>query len=75
MLVVTHNETTYNQLALIWGINAKLCEKGGVFREDIDWLIEESEKEDKLAKGDKVLLILGRTPDEEQMQLIGIKQV
>ena len=75
MLVVTHNEKTYHQLSLVWGIQVKLYEKGEVFREDIDWLIEDAKSRGILASGDKVVLILGRTPDGEQMQLIGIKTV
>ncbi|EKE18886.1 MAG: hypothetical protein ACD_9C00205G0001 [uncultured bacterium] len=75
MLVVTHNAKTYSQLSLVWGIQAKLYEKGEVFREDIDWLIEDAKSSGILAKGDKVVLILGRTPDGEHMQLIGIKEI
>ncbi|MDD5396600.1 MAG: pyruvate kinase [Candidatus Moranbacteria bacterium] len=75
ILVVTHNEKTYNQLSLVWGIQAKLYDKGGVFREDVDWLIEEAKKNGTLLSGDKIVLILGRTPDGEQMQLIGIKEI
>ncbi|HEX8974062.1 MAG TPA: pyruvate kinase [Patescibacteria group bacterium] len=75
LLVVTHNKKTYFQLALVWGIQAKLYERGEVFREDIDWLIGEAKKEGKLAEGDKVVLVLGRTPDGEHMRLIGIKEV
>jgi pyruvate kinase len=75
MLVVTHNKKTANQLSLVWGIEAKLYEKGEVFREDIDWLIEDAKKQNILATGDKIVLILGRTPDGEQMRLIGIKEV
>ncbi|NTW26753.1 MAG: pyruvate kinase [Candidatus Moranbacteria bacterium] len=75
MLVVTHNKKTYQQLALVWGIEAKLYERGEVFREDIDWLIEDAKKQNIIAKGDKVILILGRTPDGEHIRLIGIKEV
>jgi pyruvate kinase len=75
MLVVTHNEKTYHQLALVWGIQAKLYERGEVFREDIDWLISDAKNNGLIASGDKVVLILGRTPDGEQMQLVGMKEV
>ena len=75
MLVVTHNKKTYHQLSLVWGINAKFYERGEVFREDIDWLIEDAKKNGVLATGDKVVLILGRTPDGEHIQLVGIKEI
>lgn len=75
MFVVTDNKKTCNQLALVWGIQAKLHNRGGVFREDIDWMIEDAKKSNLLAAGDKVVLVLGRTPDGEQMRLIGIKEI
>ncbi|EKE20295.1 MAG: hypothetical protein ACD_8C00022G0001 [uncultured bacterium] len=75
MLVVTHNKKTCNQLSLVWGIEAKLYNRGEVFREDIDWRIEDAKKNGILSAGDKVVLVLGRTPDGEHMQLIGIKEV
>ncbi|EKD46488.1 MAG: hypothetical protein ACD_67C00218G0001 [uncultured bacterium] len=74
MLVVTHDEKTYNQLSLVWGVDAKLYSKGGVFREDIDWIIEDAKKNGVIAKGDKVVLILGVTPEGEHMRMIGIKE-
>lgn len=75
MLVVSDSQKTCNQLSLVWGIQAKLHDRGGVFREDIDWLIEDAKKEGMLVKGDKVVLILGRTPDGEHIRLIGIKEI
>ncbi len=75
MLVVTHNKKTFYQLSLVWGIQAKLYDRGEVFREDIDWLIEDAKQNGVLASGDKVVLILGRTPDGEHMQLVGIKEI
>lgn len=75
MLVVTHNKKTYNQLALVWGIQANFYEKGGVFREDIDWLIEKAKQEKKVAEGDKAVLVLGQTPDGEHMRLVGLKTI
>lgn len=75
MLVVTHNKKTYNQLSLVWGVEASLFEKGGVFREDIDWLIEKAQKEALIASGEKAVLVLGRTPDGEHMRLIGLKTI
>lgn len=73
--VVTDNKKTYNQLALAWGVQVKLYEKGGVFREDIDWLVEEAKKDGILSEGDKVVLIMGRMPSGEKMRLIGMKTV
>ena len=75
ILVVTNNKKTYNQLALVWGVKSKLYEKGGVFREDIDWLIEDAKKKGILSSGDKAVLIMGRVPDEEKIRFVGMKEI
>lgn len=75
LLVVTNNKKTYNQMALAWGVQAKLYDKGGVFREDIDWRVEEAKKEGILASGDKVVLIMGRPETEEKIRFVGMKEI
>lgn len=75
LLVVTNNKKTYNQLALAWGVQSKICEKGGVFREDIDWLIEDSKKNGILSEGDNVVLVMGQAADGEKIRLIGMKEI
>lgn len=73
---VTNNKTTYDQLALVWGVESFLYEKGGVFREDFDWMIEKLKAEGKkLANGDKVVIVMGQVADGEKMRLIGIKEL
>jgi len=74
ILVVTNNNKTYNQLALVWGVEVQKFDKGGVFREDIDWLMEKSKENNQLNKGDKVVLIMGRV-DGEKIRLIGVKEI
>lgn len=75
LLVVTNNKKTYNQMALAWGVEAKLYDKGGVFREDIDWRVEQAKKEGKLATGEKIVLIMGRPETEEKIRIVGMKEV
>lgn len=75
ILVVTDNQKTYNQLALVWGVQAKLHAKGEVFREDIDWLIEDAKENKILSSGDTVALIMGRMPNGEKIRLIGMKKI
>ncbi len=75
LLVVTNNKKTYNQLALAWGVRAKLYEKGGVFREDIDWRTEQAKKDGILSDGDKVVLIMGRPENEEKIRFVGMKEL
>jgi pyruvate kinase len=75
MYAVTDNKLTYDQLSLVWGIESFLYEKGGVFREDIDWLVDSLKTKGKLAVGDKVVVIMGQVSGEENMRLIGIKEI
>ncbi|EKE25111.1 MAG: hypothetical protein ACD_5C00290G0002 [uncultured bacterium] len=75
LLVVTNNKKTYNQMALAWGVQAKLYDKGEVFREDIDWRLEEAKKEGILANGDKIVLIMGRPETEEKIRFVGMKEL
>jgi len=75
LFVVTHNEKTYNQLALVWGVRAQLFEKGGVFREDVDWLLNRMKEMDEVEKGDEVVVIMGRMEDDEKMKLLGLKEI
>lgn len=75
LLVVTNNKKTYNQLALVWGVQAKMFERGGVFREDIDWRVEEAKKEGLLSQGEKVVLIMGRPEAEEKIRFVGMKEI
>jgi len=74
LLVVTDNEKTYNQLALVWGVEVRLFDKGGVFREDIDWLLGKAKEMGELNSGDKVVLIMGRV-EGEKIRLIGVKEI
>lgn len=75
MYAVTDNKMTHDQLSLVWGVQPFLYEKGGVFREDIDWLIDHLKENGKLAKGDKIVVIMGQVSGGEKMRLIGIKEI
>lgn len=75
MYAVTDDSRTYAQLALVWGIEPFLYEKGGVFREDVDWLIARLKEQKKLSSGDKIVVIMGQIPGGEKMRLMGIKEV
>jgi pyruvate kinase len=75
ILVVTNNRTTCNQLALVWGVQSNFYETGNVFREDIDWLIENTKRDGVLTEGDNAVLIMGRMADGEKIRLMGMKKI
>lgn len=75
MIVATGNKKTYNQMSLVWGIRAYLC-NGDKEREDfVNFIIEKSVRDGKIQKGDKIVIILGRIPGGEKMRLVGIKEI
>lgn len=75
LFVATNERKTWNQLALVWGVDAYLFEGNN----DLDSFIEELAKrvkgEGKLATGDKVVACLGRHAESETLQLVGVKEV
>lgn len=75
LFVVTDNVKTYHQLSIVWGIEVSMFEKGGVYREDIDWLLEKAKETNELNSGDKVVVIMGKLPDGEKIKLIGVKEI
>ncbi len=74
MLVGTHNLKTYNQMSIVWGARAYLFETDD--REElIEFMIERNKKAGRLAAGDKIVVILGRTPGAKDLALVGIRIV
>ncbi|MFZ3031884.1 MAG: pyruvate kinase [Candidatus Moraniibacteriota bacterium] len=75
ILVATNSRETWNGLALVWGIDAYLFEtsmKGELFAAE---LMAAAKKDGKLEKGDQVVVFHGRTPDQDSIKLVGIKEV
>lgn len=74
VLAATNNRRTWNQLALVWGVDAYLFEGNN----DLDGFIEELAKkaktDKKLLPGDKVVICQGKSRNSE-MQLVGMKEV
>lgn len=75
MIAATNNLKTYNQLSIVWGIRAYLFENGESRENFIDLIIKKTKNDHKLEKGDKVVVILGKTSTGRSMTLIGIKEV
>ena len=76
MIVATNNLKTYNQLSIVWGIRAYLVEDNESSREEfISSIIEKSKKDDKLVKGDNVVVIVGDMLPGKKTALVGIYEV
>ena len=75
IFVVTNNKKTYNQLAIVWGVNVFLFSDETNLEKLIDLLFAELKKNNKVQIGDSVVVILGRIPGGEKMRLVGIRNV
>jgi pyruvate kinase len=74
IIVGTHNFKTYNQMAMLWGARAYYFEKKE--REEmIEDMIAINKNAGRLQAGDKVVVILGKTPGAKDIALIGIRIV
>ncbi|MEI9966418.1 MAG: pyruvate kinase [Candidatus Moraniibacteriota bacterium] len=75
LLVATDSRATYQELALVWGAEPYLFEGKRDYDHFATHLIAQAKKEGKLNPGDQVAVFSGRTPDEETMRLVGIREV
>ena len=75
MFVATNNRNTYNELALVWGIDPYLFEDNQKLDTFIDCLMRETKKDEKLSIGDQVVVFHGRTPDQDTMRLVGTQEI
>lgn len=75
LLVATNSRATYNELSVVWGIDSYLFEGNHSFDVSIERLIKETKKEGKLQSGDQAVVFAGRTPDQDTMRLVGIREI
>ena len=75
ILIITNNQKTYNQLALCWGVDCYFLKKEKDLSKFIDKLVEKAKNDKKLKKGDKIVVIVGRSENGEKIRLIGVKKV
>lgn len=75
ILVATNNRQTWNELSLVWGINPYLFEDDQRLDGFAERLMQEAKEDGTLASGDQVVIFHGRTPDQETLKLVGIREV
>ncbi|PJA87074.1 MAG: pyruvate kinase [Candidatus Moranbacteria bacterium CG_4_9_14_3_um_filter_42_9] len=75
LLVATNNPKTYHQLSIVWGIATYLFQIIDGRGRAIDLALEKAKKEERLAVGDKVVVILGKIPDGKELALVGIRTI
>jgi pyruvate kinase len=75
VLVATNSRQTWNELSLVWGVTPYLFEDGAPINTFTDRLMKKAKEDGKLKHGDPVVIFHGRTPDQETLKLVGIREV
>ncbi len=75
ILVATKSRQTWNELSLVWGVTAFLYEDDTHLDTFTTRTLAEAKETGLLASGDQVVVFHGRTPDEETLKLVGIREV
>jgi pyruvate kinase len=76
IFVMTNNEKTHNQLALVWGANSFVLPDCKDLDELIDKSIETIEKNKLLKKKDRVVIVAGRPHvKKEHMSLVKVEEI
>lgn len=74
LFAATNNRRTWNQLALVWGVDAYLFEGDNGLDTFTDRLAVLAKADGRLVSGDKVVICQGRSQDST-LQLVGMKEV
>lgn len=75
ILVATNDRRTWNELSLVWGVDPYLYEGETDLEGFSGRLMKDAKNEGKLASRDQVVVFHGRTPDQETLKLVGIREV
>jgi len=75
ILVATNSRQTWNELSLVWGVDPYLYEDDTNLNGFDKRLMDDAKEAGKLAVGDQVVIFHGRTPEEETLKLVGIREV
>ncbi|MDP3957763.1 MAG: pyruvate kinase [bacterium] len=75
IFVATNSRQTWNDLSLVWGIDPYLFEGDTKLDTLGKRLMDEVKKDGKLAVGDQVVVFHGRTPNQDTLKLVGIREI
>ena len=75
LLISTSDRRTWQELALVWGVNPYLYEGVTGIEAQKKQLLEDAKANGSLVPGDKITLFIGRTETSENMKLVGIQEV
>ena len=75
IIVATNSRQTWNELSLVWGVTPLLYEDDTKLDTFALRAMAEAKQRGKLFAGDQVVVFHGRTPDQETLKLVGIREV
>lgn len=75
IFVATNERATWRGLSLVWGVDPYLFEGDSALETFIDRLAQETKADGKLSAGDQVVVFHGRTPAEDTLKLVGIREI
>ena len=75
ILIATNNKKTFNQLSLLWGVEGYLFENDKKLDTLVDKMVKEAKNRKRLKKGHTAVVIMGRGPKGEKMQLVGVRTI
>ncbi len=75
ILVATDSKKTWFSMALVWGVQPFNFEGDPARDHYIDRMIDMAKASGQLAYGDHTVVFLGRTPDRQTIDLVGIRRV
>lgn len=75
IFVATNSRETWQALSLVWGVVPSLYEDDTRLDTFADRVMKDAKSLSQLTIGDQVVVFHGRTPDQETLKLVGIREV
>lgn len=75
LFVATNNRRAWNRMGLFWGVDAALFADNTGLDGIVDRLTEKLLAEGKVRKGERAVLCLGRHRKNDQLQLVGVREI
>ncbi|MFZ2187229.1 MAG: pyruvate kinase [Candidatus Moraniibacteriota bacterium] len=75
LFVATNSRDTWNALSLVWGVDPYLFEDDQKLETFTERLMQKTKNDGKLSIGDRVVVFHGRTPDQDTLKLVGIREI
>lgn len=75
IFIATDSKKVYNELSIVWGIEPYLLNLKENNHSFVDAIIQKAKKENKIKKGDKIVLVLGIDKKGHKIRSVEVKEV